>query len=137
MARRAETRRLCFAALARSHPVRPPEGYTVWIPSLERARAAGNPTPELLAELSQALWATGQRVLGLQRIAEGVALAPQSAEMHYVYGLMLAEMGRRTNATAELQQAATLGRATPVAERAQLRLQELSHAHSPTRGASD
>jgi hypothetical protein len=34
------TQRLLFAALARSHTVHPPEGFTVFRPSLERARTA-------------------------------------------------------------------------------------------------
>jgi hypothetical protein len=38
VAEREETRKLFFAALARSHTVRAPEGYTVYQPSIERAR---------------------------------------------------------------------------------------------------
>ncbi len=40
LAERQETCRLFLAALARSHTVRAPEGYTVYPPSLERARVA-------------------------------------------------------------------------------------------------
>ncbi len=95
--------------------------------ALERARArTQSPSPSLLAELAQALWAAGQRPAALARIAEAVQRAQTSAELHYVRALMQAESGDRTAAIASLRLVIQHGANSPLAERARQRIAALS-----------
>lgn len=95
--------------------------------ALERARSRmQNPSPSLLAELAQALWAAGQRPAALVRIGEAVQRAQTSAELHYVRALMQAESGDRAGATTSLRAVIQHGANTPIAERARQRLAALS-----------
>jgi Flp pilus assembly protein TadD len=95
--------------------------------ALERAGAQGNPTATLLAELAQALWASGNQTLALQRVGEAIALDGQNAEVHYVRGLMLAQRGDRPAATAEMRTVVRLANGGPLGSRAEQRLRELQH----------
>lgn len=98
--------------------------------TLERARAMGAPTAAILGELAQALWVTGDRATAERRMGEAITAAPRDATLRYLYGLMLADAGRRDRAIDEFRQAATLGEGTPIAERARQRLRAM-HATVP------
>lgn len=94
--------------------------------ALERARARSQtPSPSLLGELAQALWAAGQRPQALARIGEAVQRAPTAAELHYVRALMQAESGDRAAAQASLRLAIQHGGSSPLAARARQRLTAL------------
>ncbi len=95
---------------------------------LERARAAGTPTAALLGELAQALWASGNRPVALQRIAEAVALDAANGGLHYVRGLMLADQGQLAEATAEMRRVVQAGGDAALVERARQRLADLQRA---------
>jgi tetratricopeptide (TPR) repeat protein len=96
---------------------------------LERVRAAGNPSAAVLAELSQALWASGQRTQAITRIEEALRADGSRADFHYVHGLMLAGQGDRAGALAEMRTVVRLGAGTPLAQQAQRHATELEHAH--------
>lgn len=94
--------------------------------ALERARARSpNASASLLAELAQALWASGQRPMALTRIGEAVQRAPTTAELHYVRALMQAESGDRAGAQASLRLVIQHGANSPLAARARQRLASL------------
>jgi tetratricopeptide (TPR) repeat protein len=94
---------------------------------LERARTQGPATPSLLAELAQALWAAGNHAQALTRIDEAVRASPDSAELHYVRGLMRAGQGDRPGAQTEMRAVLRLGAGTPLAERARAHIGQLAH----------
>ena len=58
-------------------------------------------------------------------MGEAIALDARDATLRYLYGLMLADAGRRDRAVEEFRQAAILGARTSIAERARQRLRAM------------